>query len=165
MISGIFALARKTRTLKAVTVGRKPKFSYAGSRIDLSGKTRGKVVVTQPSCCDIPTRMGSNPQHIYASNLLRQQSFGYPLRNPRPKDKFDPEGFRIGDVGHVDGNGKFNLVLNICSPPKELEGQIPSFHLVQPVGEPAFKPKKVLMAGVKRILKEPRYRYISIVVS
>ena len=101
--------------------------------------------------------MNRTPQHAYASSLLREQNFGYPLRNPRPNDKADLEGFQIGDVGHVDENGRFHPVLNIGSPPKELQGQIQRFHFVPPVGELAFKPKKVFMAGVKRTLEQPRY--------
>ena len=76
------------------------------------------------------------PQNIYASNLLRVQSFGYPLRNPKPKDKFDPEGFRIGDVGYVDDYGKFNCVFNISFLPKELlKDDIQSLPLDQPASE------------------------------
>ena len=99
-------------------------------------------------------------QHIYASNLLRRQSYGYPLRNPRPKDKSDPEGLRIGDVGYVNKHGEFNLVFNIHSPPKELQDHTLNFLLSQPVTKPMFDPDKVLMAGVKRDLRraesEPR---------
>ena len=105
--------------------------------------------------------MGRTPQHIYASNLLRRQSFGYPLRNPRPKDNSDSEGLRIGDVGYVDKHGKFNLVFNIHSPPKEPQDHTLNFSLSQPVAQRVFDADKVLMAGVKRDLRpqaksEPR---------
>ena len=95
--------------------------------------------------------MDSTPQHVYASNLLRRQSFGYPLRNPRAKDKFDLEGFpQIGDVGYVDSYGEFNVVFNVMSPPKELQGQALNFHLTQPVAKLAFNPDTIFMAGVER---------------
>ena len=103
------------------------------------------------------------PQDVYASNLLRVQNFGYPLRNPKPEDRFDPEGFRIGDVGYVDDYGKFNKVFNISSLPKELlEDGIQSLPLDQPVGEEAFDTGKIFRAGVKQLLEEPRYFHTTV---
>ena len=106
--------------------------------------------------------MPRTQQHIYASNLLREQNLGYPLRDPRPKDKSDSEGLQVGDVGYVDGDGKFNWVFNIRFPPGELQDRVPSFDLALPVGGLEFKPRKVFIAGVKRILdhRDPRYFYI-----
>ena len=104
-------------------------------------------------------------QDVYASNLLRAQDFGYPLRHPRPKDKSDSEGLQVGDVGYVDGDGKFNWVLSIRFPPERLQDQIPSFDLALPVGGQEFKPGEVFMGGVKRILDHPRYRHIAAVIS
>ena len=103
-------------------------------------------------------------QDVYASNLLRAQDFGYPLRNPRPKDPSDSEGLQVGDVGYVDGDGKFNWVLNIGFPPNGLQNQIPSFHLPLPVGRREFKPGEVFMSGVKRILDVPGYFHITVVM-
>ena len=105
--------------------------------------------------------MDKTPQHIYASNLLRRQSFGYPLRNPRPKDKSDSEGLRIGDVGYINKHGEFNTVFNIHSPPKELHDHTLNFLLSQPVAKRVFDADRVLMAGVERDLRprvelEPR---------
>ena len=99
--------------------------------------------------------MSRTPQDIYASNLLRRQSFGYPLRNPRPKDRFSSlEGFRIGDVGHIDENGEFNVLFNITSPPETLQNLLaPGFDLAQPPAKPAFNAGKIFMAGVKRKLR------------
>ena len=113
------------------------------------------LTVRQP----IPYRMDRTPQDVYASNLLRGQSFGYPLRNPRPKDKSDLGGLRVGDVGYVDKNGTFNLAFNISSPPNELQDVIPGFPLAQPDFEQAFKPGEVFVAGVQRILDVPRCRH------
>ena len=109
--------------------------------------------------------MDSTPQHVYASNLLRRQSFGYPLRNPKPNDQFGLEGFRIGDLGYVDSYGEFNLVFNISSPPKELQDQILDFRLAEPVAKPAFPAKKVFMAGVERNPVDGRPRYLLIAVT
>lgn len=111
--------------------------------------------------------MNRTPQHVYASNLLREQRFGYPLRNPRPKDKFDEEGFQIGDVGYIDKNGKFNWVLHISSPPQELQDRIQGFHVLQPVYEPAFGAKKVFTAGVQRdpVAGKSRYFHIPVDIS
>ena len=103
-------------------------------------------------------------QHVYASNLLRGQDFGYPLRNPKPDDKSAQEGLQVGDVGHVDENGKFHQILNIRCLPQELQGRIPGFNLVQPVGELEFKPKKVIVAGVKRIATRSQPRYLHVTV-
>ena len=96
--------------------------------------------------------MSRTPQDVYASNLLRRQSFGYPLRNPRPKDKYSEEGFRIGDVGHVDENGEFNVLFNISSPPKALQDPLvaPGFDLAQSPAKSAFDAGKIFMAGVER---------------
>ena len=102
-------------------------------------------------------------QHIYASNLLHEPHLGgYPLRNPSPKDKSDSEGLQVGDVGYVDGDGKFNWVLNIRFPPEGLQSSIQRFDLPSPVGGREFKPKKVIMAGVKRIPEPPRYFHITV---
>ena len=107
--------------------------------------------------------MNRSPQDVYASNLLRVQSFGYPLRNPKPKDKFDPEGFRIGDVGYVDDYGEFNCIFNISSLPKELlEDGTQNLPCVGPASKEGFDTGKVLKAGVKQILKEPRYLDITV---
>ena len=107
--------------------------------------------------------MRRTPQQVYASNLLREPDlWGYPLRNPSPKDKSNPEGLQVGDVGYVDENGKFNWVLNIRFPPEGLQGRIPSFDLALPVGELEFKPGKVIRAGVKQILDDPRYFHTSV---
>ena len=100
-------------------------------------------------------------QHIYASNLLHEPHLGgYPLRNPSPKDKSDLEGLQVGDVGYVDGDGKFNRVLNIRFPPPGLQDRIPSYDFSLPIGVEEFKPKKVIMAGVRRIPNHPRYLHI-----
>ena len=95
-------------------------------------------------------------QHVYASNLLREQELGYPLRNPRPKDPSDSEGLQVGDVGYVDRDGKFNCVLNIRFPPEGLQDQVSSFDLALPIGGRVFNPEKAIIAGVKRILGDPR---------
>ena len=105
--------------------------------------------------------MSRTPQDIYASNLLRGQSFGYPLRDPKPNDKSDLEGFRIGDVGYIDDYGEFNWIFNIRSLPKELlEDGIHNLPLDLPAGKQAFTAEKVFMAGVKQVLEEPRYIHI-----
>ena len=105
--------------------------------------------------------MSRIPQDVYASNLLRRQSFGYPLRNPRPKDKSNQESFRIGDVGHVDENGEFNILFNISFLPKELQDPDWYFDPAQPAAKPAFSADKIFMTGVKQNLgprsqSEPR---------
>ena len=97
--------------------------------------------------------MDRTPQHIYASNLLRRQSFGYPLRNPRPKDKSDSEGLQIGDVGYVNKHGEFIPVFNIHSPPKELKHSPLNFPLSRPVAKRVFEADRVLMSGVKQDLR------------
>ena len=95
--------------------------------------------------------MSCTLQDVYASNLLRRQRIGYPLRNPRPKDKFDPEGFQVGDVGYVDDNGRFNPLFNIQSLPEQLQDRCPNFPLGnQPLGEPELGAGTVIMAGVHR---------------
>ena len=105
--------------------------------------------------------MSRTPQDIYASNLLRGQTFGYPLRDPKPSDKFDFEGLRIGDVGYIDDYGEFNWVFHISSLPKGLlEGGMQNLPLDQPVGKQVFDTEKVFVAGVKQILKEPRYVHV-----
>ena len=107
--------------------------------------------------------MRRTPQQVYASNLLREPDlWGYPLRNPSPKDKSNLEGLQVGDVGYVDGNGKFNWVLNIRFPPEGLQGRIQRFDLALPVGEREFKPGKVIRAGVKQIPYDPRYFHMSV---
>ena len=53
---------------------------------------------------------------------LREQYFDYPLRNPSPKDKSDPEGSELGDVGHIDGNSQSRRVLNIRCPSGRILG-------------------------------------------
>ena len=101
-------------------------------------------------------------QDVYASNLLREQHFGYPLRNPRPTDASDSEGLRVGDIGHVDENGTFILAFNISSPPKELQGEIPGAPLPQFFLKEMFSRESVFKAGAKQILGEPRYRHITV---
>ena len=105
--------------------------------------------------------MDKTPQDIYASNLLREQNYGYPLRNPRPKDKFENEGLRVGDVGYVDKHGEFKLVFNIHSPPGKHQNRTLKISLSPPAAQQVFDPDTVLMAGVERELRpwaesEPR---------
>ncbi|KAG9308485.1 hypothetical protein JVU11DRAFT_11829 [Chiua virens] len=68
----------------------------------------------------MPTQ--STLQHVYATNLT--QKYGYPLRNPQPDselpDTYKTDGLQIGDIGHVDHYGKFNLFFNIKFPPDHL---------------------------------------------
>ena len=111
--------------------------------------------------------MSRTPQDIYASNLLHGQRFGYPLRDPKPNDKFDLEGFRIGDVGYIDDYGEFNWVFHISSLPKEfLESGVQNLPLDQPAGKWAFNAGTVFKAGVKQVLEQPtqaqRYPHIHI---
>ena len=102
--------------------------------------------------------MNRTPQDVYASNLLREQSSGYPLRIPKPTDKSHLEGLQIGDVGYIDDYGEFNVVFNINFLPRELlEDGVQNFPLIQPVGKVAFDTGHVFKAGVKQILKDPRY--------
>ena len=94
--------------------------------------------------------MSYTPQDIYASNLLREQRFGYPLRNPNSQSS-GLEGCRIGDVGYVDAHGEFKVVFNIHSSDTEvLRGQTLSFDLDQPYAKPAFEARQMFMAGVAR---------------
>ena len=105
--------------------------------------------------------MNHTLQDIYASNLLWGQNFGYPLRDPKPSDKFDSEGLRIGDVGYINDYGEFKWLFSIRSLPKELlEGGIQNLTFDEPASNRVFDVEKVLMAGVKQTLEEPRYDYI-----
>ena len=110
------------------------------------------------------SRMHRTRQHVYASNLLRLEPHlgGYPLLNPSPKEKSDLEGIQVGDVGYVDGDGRFNWKFNIRFPPGELQNQIQSFDLALPAGEVVFKPRKVIITGVNRILDGSRYFHITV---
>ena len=95
--------------------------------------------------------MDRTPQDVYASNLLREQHFGYPLRKPEPKDASDFEGYRIGDVGYVGHYGDFNRVCNLIELHQELQEPLRRFSGKE------FPAEMVLKAGVKQTLKEPRY--------
>ena len=97
--------------------------------------------------------MNRTPQDVYASNLLREQHFGYPLRNPEPNNTSDSdtEGIRIGDVGYVGDYGDFNRVCNLIGHHTELQKPLHQF------ARKTFPAEKVLTAGVKRILEDPKY--------
>ena len=56
--------------------------------------------------------MSRTPQEIYASNLLCEQTFGYPLRNPIPGGS-NADGLRIGDVGYINTHGEFKAIFNM----------------------------------------------------
>lgn len=102
--------------------------------------------------------MSRTPQEIYASNLLCEQTFGYPLRNPSPGTS-NAEGCRIGDVGYVDALGEFKVVLNINSGDEERHGRALGFDLDHPYAKPAFHPRQMFMAGVVRknlVAEKPR---------
>ena len=90
-------------------------------------------------------------QDVYASNLLRGQQFGYPLRNPEPNDASDLEGYQIGDVGYVGDYGDFNQVCNLIELHKELQEPL------RQSSRKMFQAETVLKAGVRQTLKEPRY--------
>lgn len=104
--------------------------------------------------------MNHTLQDIYASNLLWGQNFGYPLRDPKPSDKFDLESLQIGDVGYINNYSEFKWLFNIRSLLKELlEGGIQNLTFNEPASNWVFDIKKVLMVGVKQTLEEPRYNF------
>ena len=108
--------------------------------------------------------MSRTPQDVYASNLLREQSFGYPLRDPTSQSS-NLEGCQIGDVGYVDALGEFKVVLNICSSVEEQQGRALGFDIDQPYAKPAFDARQVFMAGVVRknlVVEAPRYIHITV---
>ncbi|KAG9315439.1 hypothetical protein JVU11DRAFT_3049 [Chiua virens] len=107
-------------------------------------------------------------QHVYATNL--DQQLGYPLRNPQLRSP-DPEkkleepyksnGLQIGDIGHVDDYGAFNLLFNVKFPPKDDLGQSSELnqfppHFDEPVASQTIQPGEVFKTGVTQILDGAR---------
>ncbi|KAG9308492.1 hypothetical protein JVU11DRAFT_11836 [Chiua virens] len=110
--------------------------------------------------------MSAHPtlQHVYATNL--DQQLGYPLRNPQlhspdPEEElgepYKSEGLQIGDIGHVDEYGAFNLLFNVNFPPNECDDLDQSSELNLPLhfGQ-KIQPGVVFMTGVSRILDGAR---------
>ncbi|KAG9308484.1 hypothetical protein JVU11DRAFT_11828 [Chiua virens] len=108
-------------------------------------------------------------QHVYATNL--DQQLGYPLRNPQLRSP-DPEkeleepykskGLQIGDIGHVDDYGGFNLLFNVNFPPNDRDdlGQSSELnlphHFDEPVATQKIQPGEVFKTGVTQILDGAR---------
>ncbi|KAG9315443.1 hypothetical protein JVU11DRAFT_3053 [Chiua virens] len=133
-------------------------------RYDLTGNPQPK------SLHRILVTLWLTPQHVYATNL--HQSLGYPLRNPQLRssdpekeleEPYKSEGLQIGDIGHVDEYGAFNLLFNVKFPPINDLGQSSGLnHLPPHFDEPfattraALRPGKVFMAGVSRMQDDTR---------
>lgn len=93
-------------------------------------------------------------QDVYAANL--RQNFGYPLRSPSPGAD-DDLGLWIGDVGHVNEDGQFVVLWNVChgDPPSG----VPPFQHIPPVEElirTSPISENVLMTGVKQDIGQSR---------
>ena len=115
--------------------------------------------------------MGST-QDVYAANLL--QRCGYPLHSPEPRgelgEPYSKQGFQIGDIGHINGEGEFNPLFNICLPlPGGLRNRGFPEHKPIDFGDPYSKANAlprghVFMTGVNREVNVRYACYISITV-
>jgi hypothetical protein len=86
------------------------------------------------------------PNDVF-TRLLMPQGNGFPLWNPEPDQTlpaaYRGEGVRIGDVGIITRDGRFDFLFNIC---EEREspingGRVPDcFEKVSPSDEPSYYP-------------------------